>query len=241
MCGVKTTTKVRANMFFAYTCLYHLGVATEIGLTVSKWDVLQIAATNTGLVWPRGSERRHWRGANAQATIDFIKDRYTNSSEITKFWSTGPLTFSAVASRVRTLPAYGPWIAFKVADMLERVLNIPVDFSDCALGVYDEPRKAAALLLTGNSDEKITNTQLTDVINKLSASIGPVLAPPTHNRVINVQEIETVLCKYKSHVNGHYPNGKDTKEVLHGLQDPRWDNKLTRQMIKALEVLPYAH
>ena len=237
MVATRGNSQSRALMFFAYTCLYHLGASTKI----AGWDTLQTAATNEGLRWPRGSERRHWRGANAQATIDYGRSKYATPEEVVKYWATGSLKFSAVSARVRELPAYGPWIAFKVADMLERVMFMPVDFSDCALGVYDEPRKAAALLLTGDAEEKITDAQLTQVIEKLRTTLGDLKAPPTFNRIINVQEIETLLCKYKSHVNGHYPHGKDTREVLHGLRDPRWDGPVTRKMIKALEALPYAN
>lgn len=238
--------KPLARVFLAYTCLYHLGASTIIGQDGASeplWEPLQIAATNYGLAWPRGSERRHWRGANAQATVNYFKARYETPEDVVSYWgrSKGMLTFNVVSERVRELPAYGPWIAFKVADMLERVMGVSVDFSDCALGIYDEPRKAAALILTGSADEKITDVELSRVVQQLGVSLGPLMAPPRLDRRINVQEIETVLCKYKSHVNGHYPHGKDTREVLHGLQDARWDNKPVRQMIKTLEALPYAH
>ncbi|GAG17632.1 unnamed protein product, partial [marine sediment metagenome] len=32
-----------------------------------------------------------------------------------------------------------------------------------------------------------------------------------------LQEVETVLCKWKSHMNGCYPMGKDTREITEGL------------------------
>ena len=43
-------------------------------------------------------------------------------------------------------------------------------------------------------------------------------APPFHDRPVGVQEVETIFCKWKSHVKGHYPLGKDTRELHHGLQ-----------------------
>jgi hypothetical protein len=74
----------------------------------------------------------------------------------------------------------------------------------------------------------------------LPEHLGSLYAPPARDRLVNVQECETVLCKYKSHINGHYPPGKDTLEVLHGLKEARWDNPITRRMVEVLETLPYA-
>jgi hypothetical protein len=46
---------------------------------------------------------------------------------------------------------------------------------------------------------------------------GKFKAPPDFTRPVNVQEIETVFCKYKSPLKGHYPLGKDTLELHHSL------------------------
>ena len=159
-----------------------------------------------------------------------------------KHWISGGESFAAVAAKVQQAPSFGPWIAFKVADLLERVLGYSIDFSDCAMGVYDEPRRSAALILTGDADAPITNEDLTRLMSQMlqKQHLGKALAPPRRDRSVNVQEAETVLCKYKAHVNGHYPLGKDTREVLHGLRDERWDCADTRAMIRAVERLPYA-
>ena len=37
-------------------------------------------------------------------------------------------------------------------------------------------------------------------------------------RRVNVQEVETIFCKYKSHLKGHYPVGKDSEEIRHALE-----------------------
>jgi hypothetical protein len=42
-------------------------------------------------------------------------------------------------------------------------------------------------------------------------------APPSGNRMCGLQEIETILCKWKSHINGHYPVGNDVREIRHAL------------------------
>src|SRR6185437_10528018 len=55
------------------------------------------------------------------------------------------------------------------------------------------------------------------VVAHLARQFGDLLAPPWRDRPVNIQEIETVLCKWKSHLHGRYPVGKDTSEVKHGL------------------------
>ena len=232
--------KLRARVLVAYTCIYHLGAAVKLAQAKDFWVGLQTAATNEGLVWPRGSERRHWRGANAQATVDYLRARYATPESLVAYWAAGDTRFPAVAARVEEIPSYGPWISFKTCDMLERVMGHRVDFTDGCLGIYEEPRKGAALLLTGDAETKISSDDVEGVVKALLKALGKLKAPPSLDRVINVQCAETILCKYKSGVFGHYPRGKDTREVLHGLRAPKWECPVVRKMIKALEELPYA-
>lgn len=232
----------------AYFCLYHLGAAVYIGSfdSCEFWAALETAAINKDLAWPRGAERRHWRGAAAKGAVRWLRDNFEdNPSGVLYRWYNGAKatgraapTFTAVSAEVRRAASFGPWIAFKVADMMERVAKLPVDFSDCALGVYREPRAGAALLLTGNADCPIYDEELAEVVEALLCAPGlhRLHAPPHGDRYLNVQEAETILCKYKSYVNGRYPVGKDTREVLHALLDPRWMNK-TGRMRFALERL----
>jgi hypothetical protein len=234
-----------ARLLLAYSCLYHVGASVTIGQHqgTDYWDALMVAAVNEGLKWPRGSERRHWRGQQALQTVTYLRQTYTYPEGVVDHWAAGgDNSFEAVTDRVKEIPRYGPWIAFKMADMLERVMGIHVNFASCAMGVYKEPRAAAALILTGDAEANITDSELEGVMGKmlLPEHLGLLLAPPDFQRPINVQEIETCLCKYKSHVHGHYPLGKDTLEVLHGLKEPRWNNPITSRMVEVLEALPYA-
>ena len=235
----------RARLLLAYTCIYHLGAAVTIAehKDSSYWNALMTAAINEGLQWPRGSERRHWRGKQALQTVTYLRESYKYPEDVVNHWANGgDNSFTAVSTRVKEIPRFGPWISFKAGDMLERCLGNPVDFSSCAMGVYSEPRAAAALILTGNQKANITDSDLDSVMQKmlLPEHLGSLYAPPARDRLVNVQECETVLCKYKSHVNGHYPPGKDTREVLHGLEDSRWENSITRRMVEVLETVPYA-
>jgi hypothetical protein len=241
------------RLLLAYSCLYHLGAAAYISNFTAEdfWQELYKAAVNKDLLWPRGSERRHWRGKASVNCVEWLRDKFAQPEDAIKFWSrkldhfyfgldcrpvTGVApTCDQVMYNVQQFPLYGPWIAFKVADLLERVLKVPVDFSQFELGVYSEPRKGAALALTGDTEAKITDRELNQVVMALLRSpLGRMKAPPGRDRSINVQEIETVLCKYKSHCGGHYELGKDTKEIAHGLSDPRWGASKLKRAVEPL-------
>jgi hypothetical protein len=148
-----------------------------------------------------------------------------------------PPTYKSVAKAVQSHRGFGEWIAFKAADMSERVLGYPTDFADCHLGIYKDPRQGAAVaysqapLSDGNgvlaeygTGGKLWEYPITD--DQLEATVTYYVAlwrkkrakaPGGPPRLVNVQEIETIFCKYKSHLKGHYPVGKDTREVHHGL------------------------
>lgn len=232
--GAKLSQDERARLALAYSCLYHLGASAMIAaLSGSRfWDTLEAAAANVGLVWPRGSERRHWRGAAAVKSAAWLRANYKRPEDVIRGWSGE--SFGAVAECVKQAPSFGPWIAFKLADVMERLMEVPVNFDNCELGIYKDPRMGAALLLKGDQQATITDLELGEVATSLRKALGKLTAPPSHNRIINVQEIETVLCKYKSHVNGHYPPGKDTLEVHAGLSEHNW-GPLASRMASALE------
>jgi len=243
--GAGLDYETRARLLLTYSCLYHLGASVTIGQheEADYWDALMVAAVNDCLKWPRGSERRHWRGQQAIQTVQYLRDKYKHPEDVVNHWANGgDNSFTAVTKRVQEIPIFGPWIGFKACDMLERVMGNTVDFSTCTFGVYKEPRAAAALILTGDAEANIADSDLEGVMKKMMRPeyLGSLKAPPDFSRVVNVQEIETCLCKFKSHVNGHYPPGKDTLEVLHGLKESRWQNPITRRMVQVLEALPYA-
>lgn len=231
--GVVLGTAVQHRMLLAYWCLYHLGAAAFIAeksrSDAEFWENLMVAAVNKGLKWPRGSERRHWRGEQAIKSARELAVNHKSASDALEHWAEVP-TFAEVTRRVQLNRGFGPWIAFKVADMFERVLHVPIDFSTCELGFYSEPLKGAFLLKDGRiplsgeewdngpSREEEANV-VRDVVKQLLAgSLGQLKAPPDRKRKLNVQEIETILCKFKSMKGGHYHVGKDITEVRHGLE-----------------------
>ena len=203
--------KQMCRWLLAYWCFYHSGLCCDIVEYGDYWSAM-VAACEPGA--SRASERRHFRGIKAQEAVAFLRSFLAEPEEIIDSFMEDGCSFQAVTARVQRLPLFGPWIAFKVADMLERILREPIDFSGCELAFYDEPRKGAALIETGDPEGPVNVPRL---VGRLEKEFSGYLAPPWQDRAVNVQEIETILCKFKSHWKGHYPVGKDIAEVRHSL------------------------
>lgn len=231
-----------ARLCVAYWCFYHLGLAArlaEIKQPKRYWAAMMAAAVNTTSIdgtkpYPRGGERRHYRGAQAIASMASLISLYPKGAEQAVEGFIGAPhgyachTYKSVASAVQKHRGFGEWIAFKIADMSERVLGYDTDFSDCHLGIYKDPRQGAAVafqeenprgqLSTVPWEYPITDDELAWTVAHYVKIFCHHKAPPSGNRQVNVQEIETIFCKYKSHLKGHYPMGKDTREITHGLE-----------------------
>jgi hypothetical protein len=181
--------------------------------------------------WPRGHERRHMRGQVFHNCLNGLRD-YEPESVVD--YMTQCNTLYGISKHVQEFNGFGQWISWKIADMTERVLQKPVDFSNAELGVYKDPVKGAALIKFGDQKHTITTLELHGVVNQLLNDFKGYKAPPFQDRSLNIQEIETILCKYKSYINGHYPLGLDTEDIYHGLDG--WGD-LAQELKQALE--PY--
>ena len=212
-----------------YWCLYHSGAASYLadykadatGRGHPFWEKLEEAAINEGLHWPRGAERRHWRGKNALASQADLRRRFVEPEDMVWWIANGePRSFEGVSARVRRLTGFGPWIAFKVADMLDRVAGFPVDFTGAELSMFKSPVEGARMYLEdrGRLNNYPTEAaRLKIVVSELCEMFGAYKAPPDYKRPLNVQEVETILCKMLSHCHGHYEIGKDIREIRHSL------------------------
>lgn len=211
------------NFLLSYWCFYHVGTASWISQDHKEFWPRLCEASATSF-YPRSSERRHWRGqASIKASLELRSLRLTPYQLIKGLGEPKEApTLPTVMSRVKNLRGFGDWIAFKVADMMERLAlcNVQFEPSDIFL-IFDAPAKGAdAMWLREARGLAITNPPESIPMwayDMLKAELGYLKAPPRFERFINIQEIETILCKWKSHLNGHYEIGKDIAEVRHGL------------------------
>lgn len=196
----------------AYWCFYHVGTASWITHCEDYWVAMETAAGSKE--FPRSRERRHFRGRQAKSSVSWLKAR---GVELLFRPIIGrDLTIDALVQYVGTWRGFGPWISFKVADMLERLGLCRVRFTNDAMFMFDSPRQGAYLTWdlygAGNVSDPYT-WGVNSVLNRLKH----LDAPPGYERKVNVQEVETVLCKWKSYMYGHYHLGEDIEATRHGL------------------------
>lgn len=219
----------------AYWCLYHCGAACYLSEATGQafWMRLFDAARNetpapTGGRWPRGHERRHFRGEQGKEAVRQLNDRYPLKPQQMVHYVAGfheertVQRYEAVAGRAQEHRGFGPWMAFKIADMVDRVLGVPVDFTEGAVFMFKDPAKAAEMVwerYVGPVERSKMDLleRRHRVVTMLTERLSTHTAPPLHDRRVNIQEVETVLCKWKSHVRGHYPLFNDIDEIRAGL------------------------
>jgi hypothetical protein len=221
--GMADRDRIR-RYFLTYWCCYNVGASWWISEYEGReyWDKLRVAAENNtptpikGVArWPRGGERRHWRGQKCVDGVDWLATHYRKPEDAVK-----PLeqlrSLKEVETEVMKWPMFGPWIAFKAADMLERVLEVPVVFPNAVTTMYAEPLKGAKIaapLMGLDTPQEVSDLMLEEY--------EKMYAPPFGDRRCGVQEVETVLCKWKSaYKSGHYYLGKDTHE--HTIELQKW-------------------
>lgn len=221
----------RKRWLVAYWSLYHCGAACWLSERTGAdfWGHLMDAAENVtpapvGGRWPRGHERRHWRAKNATTAAAYMADRWQTPEDMVNYIAATGGPFSAISARAREIPGNGPWIAFKIGDTLERCLGIPVDFTEAEVFLFDTPKEAALMLWRSKMDlpETAQPKDLAVVIGGVCGYLGnwfaDYKAPPHGDRPLGLQELETILCKWKSHLGGSYPLNNDIVDIRAGLQ-----------------------
>lgn len=199
----------------AYWCFYHVGTASWIADNPQQyWTRMETAAGSKE--YPRSSERRHFRGENARKSVAWLRSQKDNL-----FPSLAECTTAAeVVDFVQGWYGFGPWISFKVADMLERLGLIPdLRFDTADLSFYDSPAKGAVEHASRELPSQLGSVQETVdwSVNRILNELGYYAAPPAGDRFINVQEAETILCKWKSYLGDHYEVGEDIEACRLGL------------------------
>lgn len=198
----------------AYWCYYDVGTASWVADKGDDfWRRMQDADKRK---YPRGRERRHFRADNSETSLEYLQERGLDwlydyaLQDVVDNW----VTAYEVIQRVRQWVGFGPWIAFKVADMLDACSFASVDFDVRSCSFYDTPQKGAeALREELQTDvEDVTEWAVELILDKLSD-----LGCPHSDRELRTQEAETILCKWKSYLNGSYRIGEDTEALRKSL------------------------
>ncbi len=205
--GAGLDRDILRRWLLAHLLFYHPGVASRAAEPVGTafHDVLAQAQRE---MWPRGSERRHFRGAAADKALAHLRKWFPRPERAIEHPESAG-TFGEVTRRMLAWPGFGPWAIFKAADLIERVLGAPIDFTGCEAAWHSSPVAGAKLAYPGVS--------VPAAAARLLEELGPLRAPPGFDRVLGVTEAETVFCKFGSHMKGNYPLGKDSRELFHNL------------------------
>ena len=223
---------VLRKWLLAYWCFYSIETCNRIINYNDYWEGMRAAASSSD--FKRGTERRHFRGNLAITSVEDLS-RLSVSERFKPLETVESVSYLEVINQVMTWRGFGPWIAFKVADMLDRLgfCSIKFDYqAQSKVMLFDSPKEGAKRVTErygGNS-----NQPEVWAVNKLSESLGRFKAPPDYQRPINIQEIETILCKWKSHTNGHYQLGEDLKTVRLALSNPK--TEIERHLIKGCKL-----
>lgn len=239
-----------SRWMLAYWCFYSCGVACYLSELEGKafWDGMKVAAANEeptpfGTRWERGHERRHFRGENARKSLLHLTDNFLYPEDVIEFIGgvNYETDFADVNHRAQTITGFGPWIAWKIADMLNALGLYRVDFSRASRNMHRDPVKGAKMLwvetLASDNVEPTNEQAISWAVDLLKDSFRNLNVPHDPSRTIGLEEVETVLCKWKSHRNGHYPLGNDITEIRAGVL-PWADTCLTaRKFLSALPAL----
>lgn len=248
----------------AYWLCYHAGAASWLSEQkgVLFWAWLMAAARNEDPApvgkhmvvntekWPRAPERRHWRGQQAVKSVEFLMERYQLPEHMVDYIignEDADHTCQAVRQRTEEHWGFGAWVSFKVADMLERVLDVPVRFSYDDV-MYEEPRRGALMIWREKAgvpvDARIKDEDaaIRQVISHLLDHFKDEEAPPLggSERQFGLQEAETLACKYKGHLNGHYPVGNDIIDIRRGLEPWARVSEAAAEMLHWFPAVPQA-
>src|SRR5262249_10601877 len=135
------------RLLFAYLCFYNLGASAWLSEHEGKdyWGWMEKAAANEtptplGGRWPRGSERRHFRGTKCVDAVKRFTKRYAPEAPV-RGLTTLP-TEKMIIAQVCKWPMFGTWAGFKAADLVERVYGAPVKFDPNLRLMYDAPLAA---------------------------------------------------------------------------------------------------
>lgn len=135
-------------------------------------------------------------------------------SWITKYLTNDPKqSWRAIQAPLEIIYGNGRWASYKISEMLQKVIDLPIEAPDMGHANSTGPRDGLAYLYnnlpTGNKTKDIATLDSisNDLVSKLT----------THGVSAKIEEVETSLCGVKSLINGHYYIGADIDKMQESL------------------------
>lgn len=177
----------------AMLAYYHTGVAFQAA-EISNGDEFWNYLTEGFAKFPRGSERRHFRGANGAVALATMRNWAPDPHDFfTKFTSDRTDYWMIRNKCEKHLIQFGPYFQLKVCDYMDRCLDLPIaSFAGLNKNLPTEPSRALEVMFPGvhPTDSFLTLCKRID-----SACI---VAAPDFKRAAGPAEVETSLCGWKT-------------------------------------------
>ena len=119
-------------------------------------------------------------------------------------------SWKAILTPLEMIYGNGRWASYKLAEMLQKVTDLPVQAPDMGHQNSSGPRDGMAYLYKdlphGNTPKEVAQLDLIsqDLLKQMSK----------HGVDAKIEEAETSLCGIKSLINGHYYIGADIDKML---------------------------
>ncbi|ACV50131.1 conserved hypothetical protein [Delftia phage PhiW-14] len=205
--GEAKTHRVLAGM----ALYYHLGFSCQLAEQSTDenfWDVLGNNYEGT----KRGTERRYFRGEQGRASLKYIKDNYKTPTDF--LLGLHRDKYSDLLKAFGPVPAFGPYFVWKMGDIYDRILGMPIQADNCIEHLPSEPFKGMELVrkeMIARGDASFadyTPQQMFEYMESQTNKLG-LIAPPAGDRLLDIREIETAMCGLKHFYTGTDYVGKD--------------------------------
>lgn len=218
------------SFILAWLMYYHVGVACEIMQDDDIMESMMFVAEHND-EYPRGNQRKHHRKQPAMNCILDMIDKCDDAAGFASWCLSGGVSARSIFGKVCELVGWGPCMAWRVPDLYERLGISSVKFYDDDTDLFFSAGPLHGALLC--CETYGLNPDPIDAHLYVMEHLGHIKAPPGYERTINIQETETIFCKWKSHMSGRYDIGRDTERSK---QQLIWaeNNNLAMDLIKTL-------
>jgi hypothetical protein len=181
--GVNWATKFCVGML----TYYHMGTAVKAADLDGEefWKYLRSVYASA----PRGSARRHFRGPAGLLSLDKMQQFSPNPVD---FFTKFPQTYLGVKSVcINQLWGFGPYFFLKIADYMDRCLDLPMHSYDGLESTLSKVPAQATQVLYPDLSVAHGFRAAVSRLQKLE-----LMAPPHYDRLIGPAEVETILCDW---------------------------------------------
>lgn len=202
-----------------YVAFYNIASSTQFFEACPEPDLLLLETVNALyphlFKLPTGIERRGLRGGAPMRR--HLEHLVTLSASFKGFRPllmaggvTGRVSWWQLMESIQQIHGNGRWAAYKLAEILYRVHGFPTEPADMGNAHSSGPRKGLSIIFGGDAPEG--NDPAT--IRLLDARGDYILAELRQAGLsIDIAQVETVLCNYKSLAAGKYYVGHDIDEL----------------------------